>query len=232
MEEVAEPIPHEENPFREKHGLAGKFVVMYSGNHGPSNPIGTALEAARRLKHRGDIVFMFIGGGIGKKEVEAAIAGGATNVVSLPYQPLSELKYSLSAADVHLVTVGNEIVGIVHPCKVYGAMAVGRPVWLLGPSPSHVSDLLERHDIGWHVGHGDVDGAVRAVEEMAAAGRERMSEMGLRAKRAIEGELSKRVLCGRLCDILEASLGVRACPEAGDWRGAYAAAGPAAAGGR
>lgn len=240
MEEVAEPIPHEQNPFRAKHNLAGKFVVMYSGNHGPSNPIGTAIEAAKRLAHGQNIVFMFIGGGIGKKEVEAAIAAGATNIVSLPYQPLSELKFSLSAADVHLVTVGNEIVGIVHPCKVYGAMAVGRPIMLLGPSPSHVADLLERHDIGWHVRHGDVDGAVRAVEEMAAAPRERLEAMGLRAKRAIEGELSKKVLCGRFCDILEASMGLRPCPPPGDWRGPVAnlpatpspAAEPAAVGGR
>jgi hypothetical protein len=64
-----------------------------------------------------------------------------------------------------------------------------------------------------------VDGAVRAIEEMAAAPRERLGAMGRRAKRAIEGELSKKVLCGRFCDILEASMGLRPCPPPGDWRG-------------
>ena len=35
--------------FRKRHGLDGKFVVMYSGNHSPVHPLGTLLETARRL---------------------------------------------------------------------------------------------------------------------------------------------------------------------------------------
>ena len=63
--------------------------------------------------------------------------------MSLPYQPIAELKYSLTAADVHVVSLGEGMVGIIHPCKVYGAMTAGRPILFLGPRPSHVSDLLE-----------------------------------------------------------------------------------------
>src|SRR2546426_11939478 len=108
---------------------------MYSGNHGPNNPFSTVLHAAARLQDEPGLVFMFTGGGVGKPEVEAA---GLLNVRSLPYQPLEMLRYSLSAGDVHLVTMGEEVVGIVHPCKVYGAMAVARPVILLGPTDSHI----------------------------------------------------------------------------------------------
>lgn len=67
---------------------------------------------------------MCIGGGNGKKEVDDKIAAGARNILSLPYQPLEEIKFSLSAADVHVVSMGDDMVGIVHPCKVYGAMTV------------------------------------------------------------------------------------------------------------
>ena len=35
------------------------------------------------------------------------------------------------------------MVGIIHPCKIYGAMAAARPILFLGPNPSHISDLLE-----------------------------------------------------------------------------------------
>ena len=31
--------------FRRQHGLEGKFVVMYSGNHSPCHPLDTLLEA-------------------------------------------------------------------------------------------------------------------------------------------------------------------------------------------
>lgn len=48
-EDHLEDLPHAANPFRAAHGLAGRCVLMYSGNHGPSNPIGTMLEALGRL---------------------------------------------------------------------------------------------------------------------------------------------------------------------------------------
>jgi colanic acid biosynthesis glycosyl transferase WcaI len=212
--EIMPPWPHEDaleagpegpNPFRIRHGLDGKFVVMYSGNHSPANPIDTVIRAAERLRDRSDIVFMFVGGGLGKKAVEEAIAGGARNIVSLPYQPMSELRYSLPAADVHVVTIGDGVVGIVHPCKVYGAMAVARPVLFVGPSPSHVSDLVEAHRIGRRVAHGDVDGAVEAILELVGAGPERLRSMGERARAAVEEGLGKAALCGRFCDVLEGS---------------------------
>jgi glycosyltransferase involved in cell wall biosynthesis len=146
---VLPPWPHEEhiapgadaltngvNPFRERHDLTGKFVVMYSGNHSPSNPLDTILEAAKELRDDDTIRFLFVGGGIGKRPVEEFIgAHDLKHAMSLPYQPLSELKHSLSAADVHVVSLGQEMVGIIHPCKIYGAMAAARPILFLGPKP-------------------------------------------------------------------------------------------------
>jgi glycosyltransferase involved in cell wall biosynthesis len=203
LEDHLEPVPREENPFRQAHGLTDRFVVMYSGNHGPSNPVGTILRAAERLRSESSLVFAFVGGGIGKVEIEETIRRGASNVLSLPYQPLSQIRYSLSAADVHLVTVGDAVVGIVHPCKVYGAMAVGRPIVLLGPCPCHVSDLIDAYRIGWRIEHGDVDGAVRTLREIRATPPAELARMGERAREAVRAKLSKHALCGGLCDVLE-----------------------------
>src|SRR5439155_22115739 len=127
----------------------------------------TLLDAAVRLKDDPGIKFLFVGGGIGKREVEQYIQQyNLSNVVSLPYQPLEDLRYSLSAADVHVVSLGGNMVGIIHPCKVYGAMAVARPVLFFGPKPSHIDDLLEQHHFGLHVSHGDVGGAVCAIRKL------------------------------------------------------------------
>jgi Glycosyltransferase len=101
---------------------------------------------------------------VGKAAVEAA---AGTNIESLPYQPQEDLKYSLAAADVHLVTMGDSIRGIVHPSKVYGAMAVGRPILLVGPDENHVSDIIDEYHNGWHVRHGDMKGAERLLREIA-----------------------------------------------------------------
>jgi colanic acid biosynthesis glycosyl transferase WcaI len=203
-EQHLEPVDHAINPFRARHDLGRKFVVMYSGNHGFSTPVTTVVQAAARLRDRDDIVFLFIGGGVGKVEVERAIAEQRLgNVQSLPYQPLSELKYSLSAADLHVVTVGDAVVGIVHPCKIYGAMTVGRPVLLVAPDPSHASDIVNGHGIGWHVSNGDVDGAVAAIERASATPPSERAEMGRRAQALVREQFNKARLCGALCDIID-----------------------------
>ena len=211
-EDSVEPVAHADNTFRHEHGLDDKFVVMYSGNHSPANPIKTVIDAAKKLADRDDIVFMFIGGGLQKEEVEAAIADGCTNIRSLPYQPLETLRYSLSAADVHVVTVGDDVVGIVHPCKIYGAMAVARPVLTFGPERCHLSDLVERYDIGRHIPHGEVDAAVEAITNLAAESEGARAEMGARARTAVTEHLSKPTLCGRFADITEAALNRQPIP--------------------
>lgn len=220
---VMPPWPHEEhimpvdrstrepgegdNPFRIRHGLTGKFVVMYSGNHSPSNPLKTLLDAAIRFRSRQDMRFVFVGGGIGKKEVEAVIREhGLTNAMSLPYQPLAGLGQSLSAADVHVVSLGQEMVGIIHPCKAYGAMAAGRPLLYFGPRPSHISDLLDAHPIGRCVMHGDVGGAVAAIEDLARLAPAARAEMGRKARAVLRESLGQELLCTRFCDRLEQTL--------------------------
>ncbi len=205
-EDQLDAIPPQENRFRKEHRLDGKFVVMYSGNHSRANPISTVIAAAERLRNRRDVVFMFVGGGTCKQEVTDAIARGADNIVSLPYQPMSALSHSLSAADLHVVSIGNSSVGIVHPCKVYGAMAVARPILAVGPNPSHVSEVLQRGDVGRQVDHGDVDATVDAIVELAQMDPAERAAMGRRAREIIRGELSKQVLCTRLGDLIEAAL--------------------------
>lgn len=202
-----DPVAHDRNPFRREHGLDGKFVVMYSGNHGLTTPVTTVLKAALKLKHRQDIVFMFIGGGHGKKEVERVIAEEKPpNVRSLPYQPIESLRYSLSAADVHVVTMGDEVVGVIHPCKIYGAMRIGRPVLLVGPDPCHATDLIGEARCGWRVAHGDVDGAAALIEKIADAPKPEFAAMGERGAALIEARYSQAILCKAYCDVMERGL--------------------------
>jgi hypothetical protein len=151
--------------FRQRHGLEGQYVVMYSGNHSPCHPLRTVLEAARRLADRPEITFCFVGGGSEFPAVkEFAAAHGLTNVRCLPYQPLAQLSGSLSAADLHVVVMGDPLVGIVHTCKIYNIMCIGAPVLYIGPSTSHVMDIAAGNGIPLSsANHGDVDMVVRRV---------------------------------------------------------------------
>lgn len=148
--------------FRRRHGFEDRFVVMYSGNHSPCHPLDTLLDAARVLKEKSEIVFCFVGGGSEQAKVREA---GLSNVQCLPYQPLNELSNSLSAADLHVVVMGEEFVGIVHPCKVYNILSIGAPVLYIGPDPSHVTDIAAQHGRFFMSRHGDVAAVVKAITE-------------------------------------------------------------------
>ena len=190
---------------------------MYSGNHSPVHPLDTILEASRRVEDDGRIRFLFVGGGKGKAVVEEFIAREKPrNVVSLPYQPLSEIKYSLSAADILLVSIGVPMVGCVHPCKFYGAMALAKPILLLGPEMSHVGDLLATHPVGWQLGHGEVDKAEEVIRACVESSEEALRRRGALGRQLIEEELSKEILCGRLCDVIASATSSRSGKRLGE----------------
>ena len=158
--------------FRRAHGLADQFVVMYSGNHSPCHPLDTLLAAALKLKTRDDVTFCFIGGGSEQAKVkDFAQRHELRNVTCLPYQPLNELSNSLSAADLHVVVMGEQFAGIVHPCKVYNILSVGAPVLYLGPTPSHVTDiaLVNESSRFFLARHGEVDRVVSHISPASAA---------------------------------------------------------------
>ncbi len=207
VEAEAKLLPHADNPFRAAHGLSDKRVVMYSGNLSPTHPVTTILEAAVALRDEPRLSFVFVGGGLGRADIERFVqARRLTNVVTLPYQPLSALRESLSAADVHLVAMGGGMTGIVHPCKIYGAMAVGRPVLVLGPDRCHLGDLVREGDIGWQIDHGDVSAATTLLRGLLAGdgADAELRAKGERARRMIADQLSHATLCGRFCDLLAA----------------------------
>lgn len=208
LEGFIEPVPHDQNPFRSEHGLEGKFVVMYSGNISPAHPLDTVLEAAVGMGGQEELVLLFIGGKAARERIEAfAEERGCSNILTLPYQPIERIKYSLSAADVHLVAMGDEMVGLVHPCKVYGAMAVARPILGLGPSACHVGEIVASDKAGWMLEHGDVEGCKRAYGAMLEMGAEELKAMGARCRTAVDLRLSKDALCSDFCDLLEARAG-------------------------
>ena len=147
--------------FRRAHDLAGKFVVMYAGNHSPCHPLDTVLAAARQLRKRDDIVFVFAGGGSEQQKVrEFAHRNQLANVLCLPYEPIEKLSALLSAADLHLVVMGERFRGIVHPSKIYNLLAIGSPFLYIGPAESHLGEIIERpgdSNSAFHARPGEVD---------------------------------------------------------------------------
>ena len=118
-----------------------------------------------------------------------------------PYQPRARLAESLSAADVHLVSLRPELEGLVVPSKIYGILAAGRPALFIGDDDGEIARLLAANGCGRTVATGD--GAALAATVLAL-GRDPalVGHMGRRARAAFEAEFDKRAAVARWAELL------------------------------
>ena len=184
------PVAPEANRLRKAWGLDGKFVVAYSGNFGVSHSFEEILAAAEALAGDDGIRFLLVGGGARFRDVEQSVAErGLRNVVMKPYREDPELSESLSAGDVHYVSLRDGFEGLVVPSKSYGIMAAGRPIIYQGAAGGEIAAMVTREGIGQVVAPGDRDALRNAILALRDDGAAR-TRMGAAARRALEERYS------------------------------------------
>ena len=164
------PIPHHQNPLRRDQQWGDKFVVLYAGNIGIPQYFDDLLDVAGALKHRDDILFVFIGDGARKEKLaQRVVQDQLTNVQLLPF--LHE-KYSLaeilSSGDVHFISLQEGCTGYAVPSKTYAALASGRPILFQGGADSEIVQMMKEIDVGFFVPSGDVAALQQAIERLAS----------------------------------------------------------------
>ncbi len=199
------PIEHSDNRLRREWGLDDKFVVGYSGNLGRAHEFETFVDAIALTQARAtpcDIVWVFIGGGALVEPMKRDVTSrGLTSVQFKPYQPRERLAESLSASDVHLVSLKPELEGLIVPSKFYAIAAAGRPTIFIGTKTGEIPNVLQHYDIGYTVPVGDA----KALSDMVvslALDRASCVSMGVRARRAFEENFDKPVAVNRWQDVL------------------------------
>jgi glycosyltransferase involved in cell wall biosynthesis len=173
-----------DNPFSRQHGLTDRFVALHAGNIGLSQDLEIVLHAAEQLRDRPDIVFVFVGDGAKKKDLqEIADRRDLRNVMFLPFQPREAMDQSYATADVALISLKRGLAGVIVPSKVYNVLASGRPCVAAVEPDCEVADIIQRSGCGYVVAPGDAS-ALRARVAELAADRLRAVDMGARARDA------------------------------------------------
>ncbi|QPN59161.1 glycosyltransferase family 4 protein [Synechococcus sp. CBW1002] len=176
------PRPKADNWFATQHQLADRFVVLYSGNQGRCHDLVTVMAAALLLRQQPDVLFLFIGKGPQHQRLlELVHDWGLGNCRFLPYQELSDLPYSLAAADLALVTLGIEAEGLVAPSKLYGHLAAATPIAAITPASSYLRKLVEQEGCGRWFANGDAQGLADWILELKA-NRQQAVACGNRAR--------------------------------------------------
>ncbi|TGA99957.1 glycosyltransferase WbuB [Sporolactobacillus shoreae] len=178
--------------FLEENGLADKFIVMYSGNLGLYYDLENLIKVASDFSDLTDLTFVFIGDGAVKSRMEQfVLKSGLNNVTFLPFQSKSFIRYSLNAADVHLVVNQRGIKGVSVPSKIYGVMAAGKPVLGVLEQGSEAERLISASECGRVVEPQNYEGVSGLVRYFYALDENDRRKMGLNGRHYLERHLKK-----------------------------------------
>jgi glycosyltransferase involved in cell wall biosynthesis len=161
------PVDPDQNPFLIKHRLCGKFVVLYSGNIGLAGDVDALIDVAEKIEND-DILFLIIGEGAKKKMIQEKIRKLALkNVMLLPWQPVTELPYSLSSASLAVISLGLKASKLAIPSKLYNFLSVGAPLLCMTSKGSEVENLVANYKCGRNFEPNDIKGMADFIVEVA-----------------------------------------------------------------
>jgi glycosyltransferase involved in cell wall biosynthesis len=196
------PQPRD-NEWAREHGLAGRFVVMHSGNVGHAQDLDTLIRAAALLRDLDDLRIVITGLGARRAELEELAAVLEVDAVTfLPYQPRDVLPLSLASADVHFVGLARGLAGFVVPSRIWGVLAAGRPVLAAADDDSETAMLVREVECGIAVAPGE---PLRLAEAIRAfhGGVYDLELMGRRAREYAEAKADRSFAVERYRAVLE-----------------------------
>jgi glycosyltransferase involved in cell wall biosynthesis len=204
--EQIRPRPRADNWFVQRHQLADRFTVLYSGNQGRCHDLVTVMAAALLLRHDPEVLFLFVGKGPQHQRlVQLAHDWGLINCRFLPYQALEDLPYSLAAADLALVTLSIEAEGLVAPSKLYGHLAAATPIAAITPPNSYLQQLVEAEACGRWFANGDAEGLAAWIRELQA-NPARARGYGTAARRLLKRTATPEIVTAQYLALIERHL--------------------------
>jgi colanic acid biosynthesis glycosyl transferase WcaI len=186
--------------YREQLNIAPDAKVsLFSGTLGAKQGLMVIPDAAHRLAHRTDIVFVVCGEGAMKSQLVEA-AKTLPNLLLLPLQPFERLGELLGLADVHLLTQSEDVEDLVLPSKLTGMLASGRAIIATCREGTEIAAVVSQCGIVVPPAHGE---ALAAAIERLADDRDQRDTMGTNARAYSETNLSREKVLGNLLAQLE-----------------------------
>lgn len=166
--EKIKPIDKSSNYLAQELDQIGYITVLYSGNMGISHDIDSMLRAAKLLRHRRDIKFLFIGEGEKwQPAYDFVEREELINVQVIPFQPEAMLPYSMALGDISLVSLDIGAEGIMVPSKMYYYMAAGSAVIGICQGRNDVTQSLSKGDSGLIVKPGNEQKLADSILDLA-----------------------------------------------------------------
>lgn len=195
------------NRWRREMGIPTEVrVVLYAGTIGLVSGAEILVSAAESMRERSDVLFLFVGEGRVKDDIEQeSRRRGLDNVRFVPFQPRERLNEVQASADVSVVTLapGRGLTSV--PSKVVGYMAAGRPVVAGVDQESDTAAAIREAKCGIVTRPGEPIALANAIAALLDDPRRREA-MGRASRSYFERTYSKDAALAKMTRILESTL--------------------------
>lgn len=175
--------------------------VVYAGNVGAMQDLGTAIRAAHAAKDAG-VHLEIVGDGVAREDLQAVARElDAENVSFHEPVPRDRMPEVYDRTDVALVSLKDLPVfrGTI-PSKFQGVLAAGLPV--LTTVQGDVRDFVEEHDLGFTADAENVAALESSLRAVAASSSEERRQMAANAVRAYRENFTRESGMDRIEDVL------------------------------
>jgi len=148
--------------------LSNPLKVQYSGNFGRLHDLITILECSR-LVSPSKAQFEFVGGGAKRDQITTYQRHyKLSNVIIRDYVPRSQLRSSIGGCDISIISLTSGAEDTVAPSKLYGVLALGKPIILIASPTSTIAKFIRQNHCGIVVAPGDPVALANQIEHIHA----------------------------------------------------------------
>jgi hypothetical protein len=143
-----------------------KVAILYSGNFGKCHDLDPFLKLAECALTDDRFSFCIAGNAIFDAQIlEKIRVKSLTNITLAKMVPYNRLSARLKAADFHFVSVKSGFSGVVVPSKMFGALAMDKPVIVSADEHCSLGQMVEFHECGFFLNHNNISVSVKFTLE-------------------------------------------------------------------
>ncbi|MFP6640583.1 MAG: glycosyltransferase family 4 protein, partial [Myxococcota bacterium] len=151
---------------RRRFDLEGRLSVGYLGTLGLAHGLETMINAAEQLRERKEIIFLLVGDGADRPNLESLISEKKlSNVKLVGLQPREMMPAWISTIDILVVCLRDlPVFQTVIPSKIFEFLAQKRPV--IVAARGEIREMTERSGVALTIDPEDPGALVRAIQEI------------------------------------------------------------------
>lgn len=148
--DIKKEYKFENSNFIKEHKLEKKFIALFGGNLGIAQNPSNIIDLAELYKENNDIIFLIIGKGIYKKEIERLIkAKNLSNILLFDYIPRNDYEPLACCCNVGIVSLNGHFTIPNIPSRTLGYWQASLPIFaIIDPNTDFGTNVIDKHKGG------------------------------------------------------------------------------------